>query len=118
MRLTVESMVRSCTGCIYSEMPATLGGRLLHAPHDLGGIQERSSFGFKLMRKRPLLSVVLMPSTPMNDDRPTTSGSFRMASARALLSLRHRLVRNALGRFGDALDQTGILHRKESLRAR
>ena len=43
----------------------------------------RSSRGFRLIRKRPVLSVVLVPSTPMNDDRLTTSGSFRMAAASA-----------------------------------
>ncbi len=30
---------------------------------------------------RPLLSVVLVPSTPMNDDRLSTAGSFRITSA-------------------------------------
>ena len=29
----------------------------------------RSPRGFKLMRKRPLLIVTLLPSTPMNEDR-------------------------------------------------
>ncbi len=38
-------------------------------------------YGFKLIRMRPLLSVVLVPSTPMKDDRLSTSGSFRMALA-------------------------------------
>ena len=32
---------------------------------------------------RPLFGVVLMPSTPMNDESPATSGSFRMTRARA-----------------------------------
>ena len=32
---------------------------------------------------RPLLSVVLVPSTPMNDDRLSTAGSFRITSASA-----------------------------------
>ena len=29
----------------------------------------RSASGFRLIRMRPLLSVVLVPSMPMNDDR-------------------------------------------------
>ena len=41
----------------------------------------RSSYGLRLIRIRPLLSVVLVPSTPMNDDRLSTSGSFRMTLA-------------------------------------
>lgn len=32
---------------------------------------------------RPLLSVVLVPSTPMKEDRPATAGSVRMARASA-----------------------------------
>ena len=32
---------------------------------------------------RPLLSVALVPSTPMNEDRLATAGSSRMTSARA-----------------------------------
>ncbi len=32
---------------------------------------------------RPLLSVVLVPSTPMKEDRLSTSGSFRIAAASA-----------------------------------
>ena len=43
----------------------------------------RSSNGLRLMRMRPLLSVVLMPSTPMNEERLSTAGSWRMTSARA-----------------------------------
>ena len=32
---------------------------------------------------RPLFSVALLPSTPMNDDSPVTSGSARMTRAAA-----------------------------------
>ena len=32
---------------------------------------------------RPLLSVALLPSTPMNDDSPVTSGSARIVRAAA-----------------------------------
>ncbi len=34
--------------------------------------------GFRLISTRPLLSVVLVPSMPMNDDRLSTAGSFRI----------------------------------------
>ena len=39
VRLTVASMVRSCTGCRYSDTPATVGGFLLQAADDVGGVQ-------------------------------------------------------------------------------
>ena len=42
---------------------------------------ERSLTGFRLISMRPLLSVMLVPSTPMNEDRLTTSGSLRIAAA-------------------------------------
>ena len=44
---------------------------------------ERSSRGLRLIWMRPLLGVMLTPSTPMNDERLTTSGSLRMTRARA-----------------------------------
>ena len=43
----------------------------------------RVSCGLRLIRKRPLLSVVLVPSTPMKEDRLSTSGSLRMTAASA-----------------------------------
>ena len=46
--------------------------------------------GLRLIRMRPLLSVVLVPSTPMKEDRLATSGSLRIASASACWRSRHR----------------------------
>ncbi len=43
----------------------------------------RCSCDFSVISIRPLLSVWLLPSTPMNDDRPVTSGSARIALAAA-----------------------------------
>ncbi len=43
----------------------------------------RSSRAFRLIWMRPLFGVVLVPSTPMNDDRLSTSLSLRMAAASA-----------------------------------
>ncbi len=43
----------------------------------------RFSLSFRLIRKRPELSVVLVPSTPMKEDRLSTSGSLSTASAKA-----------------------------------
>ena len=64
---------------------------------------------------RPLLGVVLVPSTPMNDERLTTSGSFRMTFAKRLLPLRHGWKRNGLRGFRDAQDHAGILHGEKAL---
>src|SRR5438445_5719746 len=52
----------------------------------------RSSRGFRLIWRRPLFGVMLVPSTPMNDDRLATSGSFRMIRASACW--RSAIVRN------------------------
>ena len=45
----------------------------------------RSSSGLRLMEMRPLLSVVLMPSAPMNEERLSTAGSSRMMLGQFLL---------------------------------
>ena len=64
---------------------------------------------------RPLLSVVLVPSMPMKEDRLSTAGSFRIDVGQRLLPLRHRGERNVLRRFGNAQDHAGILHREKAL---
>ena len=64
---------------------------------------------------RPLLSVVLVPSTPMKDERLSTAGSFRMIFASCLLAVGHRGEGDGLGGFGDALDHAGVLNREEAL---
>ena len=46
-------------------------------------LMRRWSSGLRLMRMRPLLSVVLMPSTPMKDDKLFTAGSFKITRASA-----------------------------------
>ena len=43
----------------------------------------RRASGLRLMRIRPLLTETLVPSTPMNEDRLSTAGSFRITAARA-----------------------------------
>src|SRR5437899_7663722 len=63
----------------------------------------RSDLGFRLMKTRPLLSVVLTPSTPMKEETRSTAGSCRKAfppsSARSeehtseLQTLRHHVSR-------------------------
>ena len=74
----------------------------------------RSSSGFRLIRMRPLFSVVLVPSMPMNEDRLSTAGSFRMILASCCCSRGHLREGNGLRRFGDALNDAGILNREEA----
>ncbi len=80
-RLTVESTVRSCTGCIDKAMPGT--GRRLSRSRSMTAstVMPRSACGFRLISSRPAFSVVLVPSTPMKEDRLSTAGSCSTASA-------------------------------------
>ena len=75
----------------------------------------RSSSGLRLIWMRPLLSVVLVPSMPMKEDRLSTAGSFRITLASACWRSRHRRERDGLRRLRDAQDHAGILHREEAL---
>ncbi len=79
-RLTVESIVRSCTGCIDSVMPGT---RRVCRRRSItcDALSPRSPMGLRLIWKRPAFSVVLAPSTPMKEDRLSTAGSCSTASA-------------------------------------
>ena len=79
-------------------------------------VASRSPCGLRLISMRPLLSVELAPSTPMNDDRLSTAGSSRIDRGQRLLPLGHRRERDRLRRLGDALDHAGVLHREEALR--
>jgi hypothetical protein len=75
----------------------------------------RSSSGLRLIWMRPLLSVVLVPSTPMNDERLSTPGLEDHLGQR-LLALRHRIEETTgLRRFGDAQDHARVLHGKKPL---
>ena len=64
---------------------------------------------------RPLLSVALVPSTPMNDVRLATAGIREDDFGQRLLPLGHRGERDRLRRFRDALDRARVLHREEAL---
>ena len=46
-------------------------------------LASRCALGFRLISMRPLLSVALVPSTPMNDVRLATAGSVSTTSANA-----------------------------------
>ena len=109
-------MVRSCTGCMKSWMPGTLGRLFLQVADDLMTFRERSSRGFSVIRKRPWLSVALVPSTPMKDEDMRRHPGPRGRRREGLLVLRHALERGALGRLRDALDLPRILNREEAFR--
>jgi hypothetical protein len=72
-------------------MPFDLRQLRLQAADHVALTSARPS-GFRLISMRPLFSVVLVPSTPMNDDRLSTAGSLRMTRP-ALLPLGHRGTR-------------------------
>ncbi len=78
-------------------------------------LSRRSASGFRLMSTRPLLRVVLVPSTPMKVERLSTAGSCRITRARACC--RSAMAGNEIdcGRLGDAQDDAGVLHREEAL---
>ena len=80
-RLTVLSTVRSCTGCMERPMPGTLRISSCSRAMTPATSRPRWSLGLRLMSRRPAFSVVLAPSTPMKEDRLSTAGSCRIASA-------------------------------------
>ena len=82
-RPTVLSMVRSCTGCMAMRMPASCRVSCCSRRMIAVASSRRWSRGRSEISIRPLFSVALVPSTPMNDDRSTTSRSRRIASASA-----------------------------------
>ena len=63
---------------------------------------------------RPLLRVVLVPSTPMKEDRLSTAGSCRMTLASSCWRSRHAVEGDRLRRLGDAQDHAGVLDREEA----
>ena len=63
---------------------------------------------------RPLFGVRLVPSTPMNEDRLSTSGSLQNDSSQRLLPFRQRRERNVLRSIGNPQNDARILHREKS----
>ena len=64
---------------------------------------------------RPLFGVVFVPSTPINDDKLSTSLSFRITFASCLLTLRHGIEGNTIRRLRNPQNHARILHREKSL---
>ena len=81
VRLTRSSTVKSCNGCKKHWIPFTCATCGCNRCMMARASSVRWSRSFKLIWMRPLFSVVFVPSTPMNDDTLSTSGSFKMISA-------------------------------------
>ena len=64
---------------------------------------------------RPLFGVMFVPSTPMNDDRLTTSGSFRITAASACCRCAIAVNEMVCGGVRNAENHAGILHREKTL---
>jgi hypothetical protein len=60
---------------------------------------------------RPLLSVVFVPSMPMNDEMLANRRVLQDDAAERALALAHRVERDVLRRLGDAQDDARILDR-------
>ena len=99
-------------------MPSTFDSagrsRLITSPT----LSPRSASGFRVIWMRPLLSVVFVPSMPMNDEMLATAGSCRDDAAERALTLGHRVERDVLRRLGDAQDDARVLDREQPLRHR
>ncbi|MNV22477.1 hypothetical protein D3C71_1134520 [compost metagenome] len=83
VRLIRSSMPSSCTGCRCSVMPGTCATRCCRRAMIACASLLRCACGFSSISNRPLLSVALLPSTPMNEDRLATSSSSSSAVASA-----------------------------------
>ena len=64
---------------------------------------------------RPLFGVMLVPSTPINEERLTTSGILQDDARQCALAFGHALKGGRLRRLGDSQNHAGILHREEAL---
>ncbi len=74
----------------------------------------RSLLSFRLMRKRPLLSVALVPSTPMKEERLSTSGILQDGAGEFRLLVGHGGERNRGRATRHALDEARVLKREEA----
>ena len=98
-----------------SVMPATLASSGCKRRITSLALILRSSSGFRLIWMRPLFSVVLVPSMPMNEDRLSTAGSFRIILASACCCRAISPKRNRLRGFRNALDHARVLNGEEAL---
>jgi hypothetical protein len=72
----------------------------------------RSSSGLSVIWMRPLLSVVLVPSMPMNDEMLATAGIRQDHASERALPLAHRIERDVLRRLRDPEDDARVLNGK------
>ena len=83
VRATRSSMLKSCTGCTKMRMPLTWSLSRVRRSTTTGSAASRWSLGTNCKVMRPVLRLVLVPSTPMNEVRLCTAGSRSNTSARA-----------------------------------
>ena len=57
-----------------------------------------------------------MPSTPIKEERLSTSRILEDDLGQRLLTVRYRVKRNALGRFRNSEKYSGVLHREKTFR--
>ena len=116
VRLTRSSTVMSCTGCMNRVMPGTSASSGCKRRMTSLALDPVRSSGFRLMRMRPLFRVVLVRSMPMNDDRLSTAGSFRMIAECLLLRRPSPGKETRLAGLRDALNDARVLNREEAFR--
>jgi hypothetical protein len=83
VRLMRSSMPSSCTGWNQAVMPGTRAARSRSRSMAWAADRLRSPCGASEISMRPALSVALLPSTPMKEDRPATGASCSSAAASA-----------------------------------
>ena len=86
------------------------------ARDDLVGARLRArSRGLSVIERRPLLTVGLVPSAPMNDATRRHVGIGAHDVGERALQLHHARERDVGRRLGDADDEPGVLLREEAL---
>ncbi len=115
VRLTRSSIVRSCTGCMYSVMPGTPATRSRSAAMISVADRSRSPCGVSVTSMRPLLSVALAAVDADERRQPLDVRLLEDGPRRRTLPIGHRGERHRLRCLGDHLDGARVLHREEAL---
>ena len=109
-RLTVDSMVRSCTGCRYSAMPGTPRAVCAQSRHDALDVVAALVLGLEVDQHA---AVVERGVGAVDADERGQAHHVRIASDRGrecLLALDHGVEGHGRRCLGHALQQAGVLH--------
>ena len=106
----------SCTGWKYTVMPGTPPMPRCSRSTISVTLDLRSSRGFRVIFRCPVLGVGLSALTPTTETTPSTSGSLRMASATLFCSRCHLGERHLGCGLHHRGDEAGVLQRQEPLR--